>query len=88
MKADAVVNQIVPRIVDNIVMPILAVLFALTTLYFVYGLFIFFTHGEDPESRKTGQTHILWGVVGIAIMVSVYGIVRFVASSVGQPTPF
>lgn len=86
--ADAVVNTIVPKIVDNIVLPIVELLFALATLYFVYGLFVYFINSTDPAKRTEGQQHILYGVIGIAIMVSVYGIIRFVASSVGQSSPF
>ncbi len=87
MNSNAVVNQIVPKIVDNIVVPIVELLFALATLYFIYGLFVFFTGSGDATKRKQGQDHILWGVIGIFIMVSVYGIIRFVASSLGQPYP-
>lgn len=86
--ADAVVNQIVPKIVDNIVLPIVNLLFAIATVYLIYGIFRYFIYSTDPTKRTEGQQHILYGVIGIAIMVSVYGIIRFVASSVGQPSPF
>jgi hypothetical protein len=78
------VNSIVSRIVDNIVTPLLELLFFLTLVIFVWGLFGFFKGGEDTEARKKGQQHILWGVVGMFIMVSVYGILRLVAATVGQ----
>ena len=86
--ADAVINTIMPKIVANIVQPLVALIFALATLIFVWGIFGFFINGEDSDARKTGQMHILWGNVGMAIMVSVYGIIRFVASTVGQTAPF
>jgi len=76
------------KIVDNIISPIVAFVFALAVLLFVWGIVEYIIGGEDSEKRKTGQTHVLWGVIGIAIMVSVYGIIRFVASSVGQTAPF
>lgn len=82
--ADSVVNSIVPKIVDNIVLPIVQLVFALAILIFVWGLVGFFRGAEDSEARTTGQQHILWGVVGMAIMVSVYGIIRLVANTVGQ----
>lgn len=82
--ADAVVNSIVPKIVDNIVMPLIQLIFALATLVFIWGLIGFFRNGEDSAERTKGQQHILWGVIGIAIMVSAFGIIRLVANSVGQ----
>jgi hypothetical protein len=81
-------NEIFQKIVDNIIAPAVMFIFALATLIFIWGLIGFFMRGDDEEARKTGQNHILWGVVGMAIMVSVYGIVRFVFSSVGQTAPF
>jgi hypothetical protein len=82
--ADAVVNEIVPKIVGNIVIPLVELLFAVATFVFIWGLFGFFRGGDDAEARKTSRDHILWGVVGLFIMVSVYGIIRFVAATVGQ----
>ena len=82
--ADAVINSIVPKIVDNIVMPIVQLTFALAVVVFVWGLIGFFKNGDESAERTKGQQHILWGVVGMAIMVSVYGIIRLVANTVGQ----
>lgn len=76
------INSIVPKIVDNIVIPIVQVLFGVTLLVFIYGLYGFF-NGDD-EKRNQSKNHILWGVVGIFIMVSVYGIIRFVAATLDQ----
>ena len=84
------ISSIIPGIVDNIVLPLVELLFALTMLIFIWGLIGLFRSGDDPKVREAGQQHILWGVIGIAIMVSVYGIIRFVASSLGleQVLPF
>jgi hypothetical protein len=82
--ADAVINTIVPKIVENIVLPVVQVAFALAVLMFVWGFIGFFRNGEDSAERTKGQQHILWGVIGITIMVSVYGIIRLVANTVGQ----
>lgn len=77
-------NSLIPKIIDNIVMPLLQILFVVTIFFFILGLIGFFRGGDDADARTTSRNHILWGVIGIFIMVSVYGIVRFVASSVGQ----
>lgn len=77
-------SNLLPKIIDNIVMPLLQIFFVATIFIFIWGLFGFFKGGDDADARTTSRNHILWGVVGIFIMVSVYGIIRFVASSVGQ----
>lgn len=85
---DSVINTIVPKIVTNIIAPLVQFIFALAVLVFIWGLLGFFKSGDDSSARDQGKMHILWGVVGMAIMVSAYGIIRFVASSVGQSAPF
>ena len=80
-------NDIVSKIVANIVMPLITFIFALAVLLFIWGIIGFFLSGDEAK-RKQGQDHILWGTIGIAIMVSVFGIVRLVANTVGQNNIF
>ncbi len=82
------VNSLVTKITDNIVSPIVVVLFTVAFLVFVWGMFEMISHAEDSKARETGQQAILWSVVGTVIMVSVYGIIRLIASSVGADDPF
>lgn len=79
-----IINEIVPKVVQNIVLPLVEFVFALAFVVFIWGLLGFFMNGEDTAKRANGQRHILWGVVGFVIMVSVYGIIRLVATTVGQ----
>ncbi len=78
-----IVNDIIAKIVANIVMPSIKFIFVLAILVFVYGLIGLFKSG-DEKKRQEGKDHILWGTIGIAIMVSVYGIIRLVANTLGQ----
>jgi cytochrome c oxidase assembly factor CtaG len=86
--SSAATDLIILKIVDNIISPIVQFMFVLATFMFIWGIIGYIMGGEDPERRKTGQTHILWGLVGMAIMISAYGIVRFVFSSLGQTATF
>lgn len=79
------VGPIVGRIMDAIVIPLVEGLFAIAVLVFLWGIFKLIAQGGDPTVRKEAQSHVLWGVVGMAIMVSVYGIIRVIASTVGFP---
>ncbi|MEK7184791.1 MAG: hypothetical protein AAB683_01495 [Patescibacteria group bacterium] len=81
--ANATVNSIVSKIVENIVSPAIQFLFLLALFYFIWGLFGFF-RSDDTTKREEGKQHILWGTIGIAIMFSVYGIIRLIANTVGQ----
>jgi hypothetical protein len=75
------------RFVTNIVNPIIYFLFAIALMYFLYGVIVFILNADDEEARKTGKKHILWGIIGLFIMVSVYGILGIVLGTVGAETP-
>lgn len=76
-------DSVVANIDDKIVNPLILFLFALAVMYFLYGVLNFFINSEDEEARTTGKSHMFWGVVGIAIMISVWGILRLVVNSLG-----
>src|SRR3972149_6702782 len=61
-----------------IVNPLINLLFALALVYFLYGLFEFIANGENDEKKTTGKTHMLWGIVGITIMMGVWVILGIV----------
>ena len=67
----------------NIVNPIIYFLFALAFLYFLYGVLIFIINADDESKRAIGKQHMFWGLIGLFIMVSVYGILDVVISTMG-----
>lgn len=77
------ISTLITKIIDVIVTPLITFLFFLTMLIFVWGVFGLISKGDDSTARQEGQRHILWGTVGMSIMVSVYGIIRLIGSTVG-----
>mgnify|MGYP000602934895 CR=1 FL=1 len=75
-------GNVVNPIIDNIVYPIIQLLFGLAVLFFVYGVLQFVFRAEDSEARKTGKDTILWGSIGMFIMVSAWGIIYFISNTV------
>ncbi|OGZ07799.1 MAG: hypothetical protein A3D65_05725 [Candidatus Lloydbacteria bacterium RIFCSPHIGHO2_02_FULL_50_13] len=73
----------VGKISTNILNPIIAILFALAFLYFVWGVAKYIWSPDNEKARTDGQKAMLWGIVGMFIMVSVFGIMRFLISSIG-----
>jgi hypothetical protein len=68
--------------VTNIVYPIIGFLFALALVYFLWGVVKFIWNWGNPADREAGQKHMLWGVIGMAIMLSAFGIMYFIFTSV------
>ena len=70
------------QIKDKIVDPIIYFLFALALVYFLYGVLEIIRNADSDEARKTGQQHVLWGVIGMFIMVSFYGIMHVICNTI------
>lgn len=77
------VDSILQKIIDNIVTPIIYLLLGLAILYFIYGTFIFVKNADNAVERKKGYDHMIWGVIGIFIMVSAKGIISIILSTLG-----
>ena len=80
-------DAILTKVSEYIVVPIIQVVFGAAVLIFLWGVVQFVMNAGDPGEREKGRNHIIWGVVGMAIMLSVYGIIRFVAATIGVNAP-
>lgn len=58
-----------------------ALILAAAVIFFLWGVFQFVMAAGDDEARAKGRNHIIWGIIGIAVMVSVWGLVAFFTTS-------
>jgi len=54
---------------------------------FVFGLVEFLLSLSKGGETKTGRDHMLWGLLGMFIMVSVFGILRLLSDTFGFGVP-
>ncbi len=71
------------NIINNILTPLLYLMFAIAVIYFLYGVFIFIKNADNEEKRKEGINHMIWGIVGIFIMISAKGIINIIKATLG-----
>lgn len=74
--------MIMQRVNDLILQPLIELLFAAGVVYFLYGVMKFVLNQDNETAQDEGKMHMLWGIVGIAIMASAWGILHFVSSTV------
>ena len=67
---------------SNIVIPIVEFMFVLALFLFLWGVLQFVINVNNPTGKKEGTQHMFWGLVGLAIMVSAFGLINFVWESV------
>src|SRR3989338_5838795 len=66
-----------------IINPLILFLFALAVVYFLYGALEFMLNQENDEKKTTGKSHMLWGVIGITIMLGVWTILGIITNTLG-----
>lgn len=73
------------RVDAYVLNPIIALLFAISFLYFSYGVVRFLSHDADGKNpaREEAKNSIIWGIVGMAVMFSVFGLINFILISFG-----
>ncbi|PIZ86728.1 hypothetical protein COX93_03415 [Candidatus Nomurabacteria bacterium CG_4_10_14_0_2_um_filter_30_12] len=76
--AYASVDSIVEKINKLIINPIIVFLFALAVVYFLYGIFQFIANQDNEEAKTKGKNHIIWGTIGIVIMIGVFTILGII----------
>lgn len=72
----ATIESIVNYTIDNAIQPFIYLLVVLATVVFIWGV-IEFIYGAQNETKRTeGKRHIIWGIIGLSIMISVFGIMK------------
>ena len=74
--------DLLAKILINIVNPILETAMGVAVLFFIYGIVEYIWKGESGEEREKSSKHILWGLIGLAIMISAVALVNFVSSTI------
>jgi uncharacterized membrane protein YidH (DUF202 family) len=68
--------------VDSLIInPLILFLFALAIVYFLYGLLEFIMNQENEEKKTSGKSHMIWGIIGITIMLGVWTILGIVLNT-------
>ncbi|MBP9760381.1 MAG: hypothetical protein KBD24_03365 [Candidatus Pacebacteria bacterium] len=84
MEDNAVPEKVVEFVgaVNNaIINPIIGVIFALALVYFLWGLMMFIFNAGDESKVTEGKQHMLYGVIGMTVMVSVFAIIGVVLAT-------
>lgn len=67
--------QLLQNFVTHIINPAILLVFAAGFFLFVWGLVQFLRNLEKGSDNEEGKQHMLWGIIGMFIMASVWGII-------------
>ncbi len=69
-QASSLINQLLPFIIS------------LTVLVFLWGILLYVVSGADEEKRREARSFMLWGIIALFVMVSVWGLVNILKTSI------
>jgi uncharacterized membrane protein YidH (DUF202 family) len=79
--AEASIQTLVKSINRVIINPLIIFIFALAVLYFVYGLVKYLLSPDNEQVKKDSRQHMLWGVIGMFIMIATFGIMNLILNT-------
>ena len=69
-------------IINTVIVP---VIFALAFVVFLWGVvrYFFINNGGDEGKIAEGKQFVLWGILGMVVLFSVWGLVNLLLSTLG-----
>jgi hypothetical protein len=64
----------------SLIEPLIVVIIGLALLVFFWGLVKFIYNAGDEKTHADGKNLMIWGLIALFVMVSVFGILRFAHS--------
>ncbi len=65
----AIINTVVPFLIG------------LGVFVIIYGVFAYLSHAGEEEKRTEARQFVLWGVIGVFIMVSIWGLINILVNT-------
>ncbi len=67
--------------VDFLQSGVVPLLIALGGVYFMWGVLKYVTAGESEDKMKEGRSMMIYGIIALFVMVSVFGLVRILLNT-------
>lgn len=80
-------KEIVKKIEEVILFPLMTLMMAVALLVFLWGMYQYVYNAEEQSARATARTHMMYGIIGLVVMVSAYAILKIAAMTFGVDIP-
>lgn len=68
--------------IQDLLNAVVPVLVALGIVYFVWGV-VSYMIGSDEEAKKKGRDRVIYGIIGLAVIVAMWGLVNILTDTFG-----
>lgn len=73
--------------VTNALNILLAAVFVLALVVFAWGVVKYLTAAGDAAKLKEARPFLWWGIIGLFVLASVWGLIKFIASELTVASP-
>lgn len=80
-------GTLMAKINRAVINPLIILAFAIAVFMFVVGIVQYMANKDNAEAAEKGKRHMLWGIIGMFIMVSVFAIIRVIINTLGVDLP-
>ena len=71
--------KLISNIKVYILNPIIGFMFAVAVVMFIYGIVEYIWSADNEDKVAVGKKHMIWGIVGMFVMIGVYGILNLLS---------
>jgi len=79
------IRELLNNVNQYILNPLVKLVFAIAFIIFVWGIVQFIASQTADAARDEGKRKIFWGLFGMFIMISAYGLIRLILNTFGIP---
>ncbi len=73
----------ITRIINDAIIPLI---FTLAVVMFIWGVVQYFLGSDEEGKRTKGKQFMIWGILALTVMLTVWGLVKIVGSTFGLKT--
>lgn len=81
--AATVAQGFVAKVNNIILFPLITLLMTVALVVFLWGCFEYVMGAANEAKREQGKNHILWGIIGMLVMLSAQAILSIAAGTFG-----
>lgn len=72
---------LVDFLILSFIKPAIMLIFAAAIVFFLWNMLMLVMKSDQPDEIKEFKSRVVWGIVGIFVMSSMYGLVWFITNS-------
>lgn len=76
-------QSMLAKIESAILFPLMTLMMAVAFFIFIWGAYQFVAHADDDSARTEGKAHMMYGIIGLLVMVSAMAILKIAAGTWG-----